>query len=104
MSHFTLTELDALNPESLDLGQLRLLLDAGVQDLKTTFWDRDEEIEDWAAGGWKGRAELMRVYGHAEDGDAEKITDLMAFDKLYKAFARAEAKELNRQLATRLCA
>lgn len=98
MSYFSLCQVASIDLPSTPLGLLRLLVEAGVKDMKTTFWDYDEQIDDWANGGWYGRRTLMGRYGNLDDAELHQIQAVHAFDKLIQALAVSEKAELETAL------
>lgn len=101
MANFYLSEVLGINFETISLFQLRAFFEAGIEDMKSTFYGREKEIEDWANGRWEGRSILMNAYFSADDGEPYQILALMNFDKLHKAMVQRESAELAAALSRR---
>lgn len=100
MDTFDLIEITTYEPlfPTMPLSQLRAIVDDAVREMKWEFDGHEEEIEDWAAGGWSGRGKLMKAYAVWHDHPEGKIRRLGAFEKLIIAFCSREKKELEAAL------
>jgi hypothetical protein len=101
MYTFDLIEITTYEPlfPTMPLSQLRAIVDDAVREMKWEFDGREEEIDDWAAGGWNGRSKIMNRYAVWMDHPESKIRRLRAFDTLIMAFSAREQKELEAALA-----
>lgn len=103
MANFYLSEVPGLNFDTIPLMQLRAYYEAGIEDLKSVFYGREEEIEDWANGGWNGRSAMMHAY-FSPDEESYRTGALLNFDILSKGMFRREAAELAAALSRRFAA
>jgi hypothetical protein len=103
MNSFDLIEISTYEPRfpTLPLSQFRAIVDDAVQEMKWEFDGSEDEIDDWASGGWEGRGKLMNRYAMWADHSESKIRRLRAFEKLITAFHARELAVLKEALSTR---
>ena len=103
MNSFDLIEISTYEPlfPTLPLSLFRAIVDDAVQEMKWEFDGAEDEIDDWAAGGWEGRGKLMNRYAMWADHSEGKIRRLAAFEKLILAFMAREQAVLKQALSSR---
>ena len=101
MSNFSLSEVAGLKDRlpSMPLSQLRALVNAGAQDLMCSLDGWDDQIEDWASGGYQGEDKIKNAYCYAFDHPNHKIAAIFAFDTLMCALRKREQFELKKALS-----
>ena len=96
MNNFYLSHVPKMEArfKTLSLSEFRLLVNSAVYEMKSIFDGYEDEIEDWANGGWSGSSAMMNAYGNIWDHSLCKIESIKHFDMLILAFQARERSVL----------